>query len=230
MKKTAIIVAGGSGSRMQTAIPKQFLLLQNKPLLMHTLTVFVSYDPDITLILVIPPDQEYYWKELCKKYSFTINHQIVHGGNNRFESVKNGLNVTQEEGLVAIHDGVRPLVALQTIDRCFHTAATKGNAIPVIPPVDSVRQKLMDGSSIMLDRTKLVLIQTPQVFEAALIKRAYEQPFRTDFTDDASVLENTGIKIHLVQGNRENIKITSPHDLVVAEMLLELQQKTREQS
>ena len=229
MKKTVIIVAGGSGSRMQSAIPKQFLLLKNKPLLMHTLSVFSSYDPDINLILVIPADQENYWKELCNKYTFTIKHKIVHGGNNRFESVKNGLAETREEGLVAIHDGVRPLVALQTIERCFHTAAAKGNAIPVIPPVDSVRQKLADGSSIMLDRTKLVLIQTPQVFEATLIKGAYEQPFRNDFTDDASVVENTGIKIHLVQGNSENIKITNPHDLAVAEMLIELQQKTRKQ-
>jgi len=229
MKKTVIIVAGGTGSRMQSAIPKQFLLLRKKPVLMHTLSKFASFDPDIKLILVIPADQENYWQVLCIKYAFNLRHEIVHGGSNRFESVKNGLAVTGKEGLVAIHDGVRPLVTLHTIEKCFDTASKKGNAIPVIPLVDSVRQEQPDGSSIMLDRIRLRLIQTPQVFKISLIKKAYEQPFRINFTDDASVLESMGIKINMVEGNSENIKITNPHDLMMAEKLMESQQKTRKQ-
>lgn len=223
MKKTAIIVAGGTGSRMQSPVPKQFMLLKDKPVLMHTLSKFASFDPSITIILVIPADQENYWKALCSIHSFKIRHKIVHGGSNRFESVKNGLAITGKEGLVAIHDGVRPLVSSQTIERCFITAAEKGNAIPYILPVDSVRQEQSDGASIILDRTKLKLIQTPQVFLAGLIKSAYEQPFRPEFTDDASVLETLGVNINMVAGNIENIKITNPHDLAVAGMLIDLE-------
>jgi len=217
--KTAIIVAGGKGVRMQSDIPKQFIELNGKPLLMHTLEVFHRYDPFIQLILVLPSIQLIFWKALCEKYSFNLKHHIVEGGQNRFASVKKGLEVIPVGSLVAVHDGVRPLVSEDTIAHCFDEARMYGNAIPVIDLVDSVRQ-VVGNRSQSVDRRAFKLVQTPQVFDSEILKKAYNQDFSPLFTDDASVVEATGVEIRMVEGNRENIKITSKFDLEMAEWLI----------
>lgn len=218
-QKIAIIVAGGKGERMNADIPKQFLEIKARPILMHTLGVFRKYDAAMQLILVLPAVQIDFWKELCKKHAFKLEHTIVNGGQTRFESVKNGLQRVELPALVAVHDGVRPLVSVETIERCFATAQEFDAAIPVIDLVDSIRQVTTDGS-ISVDRTAYKLVQTPQVFDGSLLKKAYEQEFSALFTDDASVVENMRTKIHLVEGNRENIKITTAMDLEMAEVIL----------
>lgn len=225
MNKTTIVVAGGKGERMHKAIPKQFLLLGGKIILMHTLEVFHRYDENMPLILVIPTVQIDYWKELCKKYAFDIPHQVVAGGNTRFQSVKNGLKVVQNSTLVAIHDGVRPFVSMETIARCFDAAQKHEAVIPVIDPIDSIRE-LTDFGSKSVDRQNYKFVQTPQVFNADLLKKAYEQEFEPFFTDDASVVESLGTKIHLVEGNRENIKITTEFDLKMAEITISFENST----
>jgi len=217
--KTAIIVAGGKGMRMQSDIPKQFIELQGKPILMYTLEAFYRYDASIQLILVLPSIQIIIWKELCKKHTFNLSHQIVHGGQTRYNSVKNGLKLIQSSGLVAVHDGVRPFVSIETIGRCFDEAEKYGAAIPVIDLVDSIRQLTETGSQ-SVDRTIYKLVQTPQVFDSEVLKKAYKQDFSSRFTDDASVVEASGEVIKLVEGNRENIKITTGFDLILAETLL----------
>lgn len=219
MKKFAIIVAGGSGSRMGTEIPKQFLELRGKPVLMHTIQVFRSYDPAAEIILVLPQHQIDFWKELCSKHSFGLKHQIVSGGETRFHSVRNGLTKINEYGIVFIHDGVRPLVSTETLSRCFETASNSGNAIPVLAVNESLRK--IDGkSNISVDRSLYFSVQTPQTFRSEQILEAFKQDFDPLFTDDASVAEKAGFDIHLVEGNRENIKITTPVDLLIAEKLL----------
>lgn len=218
-QKTAIIVAGGKGERMQTDIPKQFIEIKAKPILMHTMEAFYLYDPLIQLILVLPDSQLDYWTDLCKKHAFSLIHKVVTGGSARFYSVKNGLEEVAPTSLVAVHDGVRPLVSSTTISRCFDTANVKGSAIPVVSLVDSIRQITSD-SSVSVDRSAYKLVQTPQVFKAEILKKAYEQDFTDLFTDDASVVEMMGVKIELVEGNRENIKITTAMDLVLAEALI----------
>lgn len=216
MKKFVLIVAGGSGSRMGSDIPKQFLELNGRPILMHTVERFFNFDPDIARILVLPESQIETWRELCDRFSFSIPCEIAKGGQTRFHSVKNGLaKILAENGLVAIHDGVRPFVSFETIARCFDMAAEKGNAIPVIRPVESIRTFTADGNSAV-DRNRYVLVQTPQVFDLKEISLAYSQPFDSAFSDDASVLEHMGKNINLVAGNRENIKITEPFDLSMA--------------
>jgi 2-C-methyl-D-erythritol 4-phosphate cytidylyltransferase len=212
----AIIVAGGSGSRMQSGVPKQFLELCGRPILMHSIARFA--DEGIRIVVVLPSPQIGYWKELCGRYGFTWPHDMVDGGITRFHSVKNGLSMLSGKGLVAVHDGVRPLVSRQTITGCFREAASYGNAVPVVPVIDSVRE-VSGLTSRMLDRSALRLIQTPQVFDIALLKKAYEQEYTPTFTDDASVFEKAGHAIHLTEGNVENIKITAPNDLVIAEAL-----------
>ena len=219
MKKFALIVAGGSGSRMKGSIPKQFIELEGRPVLMHTFDVFNNYDSKIEFILVLPQNQVEYWEELCKEHLFLLKHKLVFGGETRFHSVKNGLNLIEEEGIVFIHDGVRPLVSVQTIQNCFKSAVEKGNALPVVSVAESVRF-VDNAGNIAVDRSKYFLVQTPQTFKTGLIKNAYQQDFSDLFTDDASVLENLGETIHLVKGNRENIKITYPEDLVVAKSFL----------
>jgi 2-C-methyl-D-erythritol 4-phosphate cytidylyltransferase len=219
LKRYALIVAGGSGTRMNGPVPKQFMLLAGKPVLMHTLKRFATFDPTIEIILVLPSAQFDYWKELCNQYGFQVPHWLVAGGDVRFESVKNGLSQIIGDGLVAIHDGVRPLVSHETIDKCFICAADKGNAIPVLPVVESIR-KVEGKMNSQVDREKFVAIQTPQVFRVSEIKQAYEQDFNSNFTDDATVLERLGNQINLVEGNRENIKITHASDLIIAEALL----------
>ncbi len=216
---TVIIVAGGSGNRFKSEIPKQFIELNGKPILMHSIIAFYKYQKGIEIILVLPEQQLDFWYSLCEKYNFKIKHRIVHGGKTRFESVKNGLETVKlSQNLIAIHDGVRPLVSQNTIDCCFQQAKIFGNAIPAILPVDSVRQ-VSNNANIPIDRSKLRLIQTPQVFKIKILKKAYEQKYTENFTDDASVLEAIGEKINLVEGNRENIKITNRIDLIIAEAI-----------
>jgi 2-C-methyl-D-erythritol 4-phosphate cytidylyltransferase len=221
MNKIAIIVAGGKGERMNADVPKQFLEIQGKPILMHTLEAFINFDASLQLILVLPAAQIDFWETLCEAHDFNIPHQIVAGGQTRYDSVKNGLNVVKSRSLVAIHDGVRPLVSKETIARCFDTAAKFGTAIPTMDSIESIRFVDTNGSK-SVDRTAYKMVQTPQVFDAELLKKAYEQEFSVLFTDDASVVEAMGVKVHLVEGNRENIKITTEFDLIVAERLLEL--------
>ncbi|HLN20882.1 MAG TPA: 2-C-methyl-D-erythritol 4-phosphate cytidylyltransferase [Bacteroidales bacterium] len=219
MKLYAVIVAGGSGKRMGAEVPKQFLELGGRPLLMHTIERFKSFDSSIEIITVLPEDQIRRWMELQEKYSFKVPQTLVKGGSSRFYSVKNGLEFVESPGLVAIHDGVRPFVSSETIKRCFDTAMRLGNAIPVIPPSDTLRL-ISDEASSPLNRLHVRLVQTPQVFNADLIREAYKQPFSPDFTDDAIVVEQTGVKINLVEGNRENIKITNPEDMLISNAFL----------
>ncbi|MCF6169664.1 MAG: 2-C-methyl-D-erythritol 4-phosphate cytidylyltransferase [Bacteroidales bacterium] len=219
MKKYVIILAGGRGKRMGTEQPKQFLELGGLPLLMHTFHAFSTVDNTFEFILVLPSDFIDHWKKLCKIHAFNIPHQLVESGPKRFHSVKSGLRPVPENALVAIHDGVRPFVSAQIIENCFSLAARKGCAVPVVPLSGSVRE--ISGSlSKSFDRNKLRLVQTPQVFLSSNIKRAYQQPYNESFTDDATVLENAGSQIHLVEGNPENMKITHPADLVHARVLL----------
>ena len=219
--KFALVVAGGTGSRMNSPVAKQFMLLNGIPILMRTLDRFRQYDPQIKIILVLPSDQIAYWKTLCSTYHFDLKHTIVEGGETRSESVINGLNTITEDGIVAIHDGVRPLVSLETIDRCFIGASHYGNAVPCIHIVDSLRQISLSGNS-NADRNSFVIIQTPQTFNIKDIKEAYSNHFKISFTDDATVLEKNGGTVHLVEGNRENIKITHTSDLLIAEALIRL--------
>jgi 2-C-methyl-D-erythritol 4-phosphate cytidylyltransferase len=214
-----VIVAGGSGKRMGADIPKQFLNLAGRPVLMHTIERFKSFNDAIEIITVLPENQLRYWVDLQKKHSFDVSHTLVKGGLHRFISVKNGLKFVNTPSLVAIHDGVRPFVTVDTIKRCFETAEKLGNAIPAVSPSDSLRM-LTDKGSIPLNRMHVKQIQTPQVFNAELIKKAYLQEYITEFTDDATVLEKMGEKINMVDGNRENIKITNPEDLLISSALL----------
>lgn len=218
MQKYAIIVAGGSGTRMKSELPKQFIKLAGKPILMYTLEAF-HFD-DIQIILVLPESQIPYWKELVDEHQFKIPHNIIAGGEQRFHSVKNGLSsIKADDGLVAIHDGVRPLIKRQIISESFEQAKRAGNAIASIQLKDSIRS-ITPHANQQEDRTNFRLIQTPQTFKIQLIKRAFEQEYTPSFTDDASVLEQAGHSINLIEGDYKNIKITTPEDLLVAETLL----------
>jgi len=219
MNLYALIVAGGTGKRMGSSIPKQFLELDGKPILMHTIARFREFDESIEIITVLPGNQLKYWAGLCKKYSFSIPQILVTGGSTRYLSVKYGLRHVEEDSIVAIHDGVRPLVSSHTITRCFDAAKKFGNAVPVISPADSMRM-IKEQGSFPVDRNMVKIIQTPQVFYSGLIKKAYLSKYKSDYTDDATVLEEAGEAIHLVEGNRENIKITNPEDLIIASALL----------
>lgn len=218
MKKHIIIVAGGKGLRMGGDIPKQFLPVCGKPVLMRTLEAFHVYDASIHLILVLPVSQQAYWKQLCEEYQFNLAHEIADGGETRFHSVKNGLALVKEDGLVGVHDGVRPFVSQEVIARCYDEALSLKAVIPVIGVVETVRH-LTEGGSETVPRDQYKLVQTPQVFDVALLRRAYEQTYTDMFTDDASVVEALGEKVYLVEGNRENIKLTTPFDLKLAELL-----------
>jgi 2-C-methyl-D-erythritol 4-phosphate cytidylyltransferase len=218
MKRFVIIVAGGSGQRMKSSVPKQFLTINNEIILMMSINSFFNFDQSIEIIVALPEDQISTWKKLCLKHNFIVKHSIVAGGRTRFHSVKNALEKVNSEGIVAIHDGVRPLVNYETIKRVFEKASLSDNAVPYIDLVDSIRYVDSDVNR-PVDREKYKLIQTPQAFKSNLIKKAYEQPWEESFTDDASVVEKLGNKINLIQGNRENIKITSQVDLKIAEIL-----------
>ncbi len=219
MKYYAIIVGGGSGTRMGTEIPKQFLLLKGKPVVMHTIQAFQQSDLKPEIILVLNVDFYPYWEKLCNDFNFSIPHQLVRGGTNRFNSVKNGLKAVKGKALVAIHDAVRPLVSNDLITRCYREAELNGNAVSAIPATDSVR-KLTNGFSERLNRNEVFLVQTPQTFQSALLKKAYTQPCREEFTDDAAVVERAGASINLVAGEKLNFKLTFPEDLKVAELIL----------
>lgn len=219
-KHTILIVAGGRGTRMGGPQPKQFLELAGRPVLMHTLEAFDHWDASARLIVVLPEDQIDTWKRLCEAHVFGRIHRVVAGGETRFHSVRNGLGAVASDGLIAVHDGVRPLVAPSVIAACFAAAADGGAAVPVVPVVESVREVDADGGSRPVDRTRLRVVQTPQVFRADVLRAAYCLPYDPRFTDDASVVEASGVAVRLVPGNRENIKLTTPMDLLLAEQLM----------
>lgn len=220
-----IIVAGGKGLRMGGDIPKQFIPVNGMPVLMHTIRRFREFDQQMHIVLVLPKDHQDYWRQLCGEYSFTDKHDIADGGSTRFHSSQNGIMALAEApdtDIVAIHDGVRPLVSVETIGRCFTAAAESGAAIPVLPVIDTLRYvghadengvNTEQGHNVL--RSDYRVVQTPQTFRLALLRRAFTQPFSERFTDDASVVEALGEKVTMVDGNRENIKITTPYDLKV---------------
>lgn len=227
-----IIVAGGKGLRMGSDVPKQFLPVGGLPVLMHTIKRFREYSQEMQIILVLPEAQQDYWHGLCKEYAFDVEYILANGGETRFHSVKNGLDMIPDdaEGVVGVHDGVRPFPSLEVIDRCYKTAKETEAVIPVAPVVETLRHIVnvncdnvaVNGvavNSITVPRNDYRLVQTPQTFTVSLLKKAYQQPYNDNFTDDASVVEAMGRSITLVEGNRENIKITTPFDLTVAEAL-----------
>ena len=218
MEKIALIVAGGTGTRMRTPIPKQFLLLKGYPVLMHTLNRFHQYDEVMRIILVLPADQFQTWQNLCRDFRFEVKHEVRAGGETRFHSVQKNLADIPDHCLVAVHDGVRPLVSRVTIDRCFRSAQEFGNAVPCVEIPETLRH-LDERGSRQVDRSQYRLIQTPQVFESSILKKAYMQEFHPGFTDDAGVVERLGYTIQLVEGNQENIKITLKKDLEIATSL-----------
>lgn len=213
MKRYVVIVAGGQGTRMKSTLPKQFLVVNNKPVLMHTMHCFVV--DDIEIILVLHADYHQYWKQLCEEHKFTIPHQLINGGNTRAESVLNGLKNIETESLVAVHDAVRPFVSSALIKKLFAAAAEFGNAIPVVNVKESLRQ-LNDDKNFAVDRSKFRIVQTPQCFKTNQLLEAFKHLDFSSFTDEASLYEQTGKKIHLVEGEYQNIKITFPEDLLVA--------------
>src|SRR5574344_543318 len=219
MNRSVIIVAGGKGLRMGKEIPKQFLLVAGRPILMYTLEAFNNADSSICIVLVLPRDQQQYWKSLCLKYHFTVPHRVTDGGDTRFQSVKNGLALLPADGIIGVHDGVRPFVSKAVIIRCYEEACLHKAVVPVIGMTESVRE-ISGGKSIAVRRDNYRLVQTPQVFDASLLLHSYEQPFKPEFTDDASVVESAGGDIYLTEGNKENIKITTPFDLIIANALL----------
>lgn len=216
-----IIVAGGKGLRMGSDIPKQFLPIGGKPVLMRTIERFRDYSADLRIILVLPQAQQDYWQQLCNEYHFNVEYQLADGGETRFHSVQNGLALIPDdaEGVVGVHDGVRPFPSIEVIRNCYETARERKAVIPVIPVVETVRH-LEGEKSVTVPRSDYRLVQTPQCFDIQLLKSANKQPFNDGFTDDASVVEAFGFHITLVDGNRENIKITTPYDMKIAEVLM----------
>ena len=216
-----IIVAGGKGLRMGGDLPKQFLPIGGKPVLMRTIERFREYSNTLQIILVLPHEQQDYWRQLCAKHHFSIEHRVVDGGATRFHSSRNGVAAVPDDatGVVGIHDGVRPFVSVETIARCFEAARQFGAALPVLPVTDTLRRVTDDGG-YNVQRNDYRTVQTPQAFDARLLKRAFRQPYSDAFTDDASVVEAMDHKVTMVDGNRENIKLTTPFDLVVAKSLL----------
>ncbi len=230
-REYALIVAGGKGTRIKTKLPKQFLELNGLPIIMHTINAFYRYSKNVIIVLVLPEDDFDTWATLCKRYDFSKKLILQKGGDTRFQSVKNGLEKIEGDGLVAIHDGVRPLVSEDIIGASFRLAAVHQSAVAAVRLKESIRMTdqacLPEGSSARrqdntraMDRSKFRLIQTPQTFEVALIKKAYQTKDDPSLTDDASVAERSGHIISLFEGSYDNIKITTPEDLIVAEALL----------
>lgn len=215
-----IIVAGGKGLRMGGDLPKQFLPLGGRPVLMHTIERFREYSASLNILLVLPHEQQDYWRQLCDRHNFAVAHTVVDGGQTRFHSSRNGIEAVPDDvdGVIGIHDGVRPFVSVETIARCFEAARQFGAALPVLPVTDTLRRVTDDGG-YNVQRNDYRTVQTPQTFDAQLLKEAYRQPYSDAFTDDASVVEAMGHKVTMVDGNRENIKLTTPFDLKVAEVL-----------
>jgi 2-C-methyl-D-erythritol 4-phosphate cytidylyltransferase len=221
MKEYVIIVAGGSGSRMKSDIPKQFIAINGLPVLMHTLLAFSAYSPKISVVLVLPENQFSFWEELCLQYKFSIAYQLVAGGTTRFDSVKNGLNsIHEENALVAVHDGVRPVITSNVISTSFTTALINGTAVAAVALKDSIRTINSTGENTALDRSHVRIVQTPQTFRIDWMRKAFDRPYHPTFTDCASVLEAAGYSIHLFEGSYENIKITTPEDLKWAQVYL----------
>lgn len=218
-KEYAVIVAGGKGTRIKSALPKQFLELNGKPILLHTVEAFYRYAESIQIILVLPKEDFSIWESICDSFQFTRPVILKSGGETRFQSVKNGLNKIDGGGLVAIHDGVRPLISEDIIAASFRLAAVHGSAVAAVRLKESIRMTDMDNTRAM-DRSRFRIIQTPQTFEVDLIKKAYEMKEDTSLTDDASVAERSGHSISLFEGSYENLKITTAEDLIVAEALL----------
>lgn len=222
VKEYALIVAGGSGNRMNADTPKQFLKLGGLPMLCHAISKFYNYSAEVEIILVLPASEISTWAELCTSFSFDVPHIVVEGGGTRTESVSNGLRVIKADGLVAIHDGVRPFVEIETISKAYRVAETDGAAVTVVSPKDSIRKKTGSGST-SVDRNDFYLVQTPQTFQTRLIKAAYKNLGNESFTDDAGVAEHAGVPIKLIEGSYRNIKITTPEDMLVAQALLQNQ-------
>ncbi len=221
MKKYALIVAGGKGSRMKTDIPKQFLMLHDLPILMHTILQFYAYSNQLKIVVVLPAYQINFWDKLCTKHKFSIKHQVVVGGKTRYHSVQNALKEVPQNCLVAIHDGVRPLVSKVLVAESYDFAEKNGSAIAAVPLKDSIR-KLEEGTTVSKNRNDYVLIQTPQTFNSSLLKQAYDQTEPSEkFTDDSSVFEAIHKSVTLIKGDYKNLKITTPEDLIIAQALLE---------
>lgn len=222
MRRYFVIVAGGKGLRMGSDVPKQFIAVNGLPVLMHTILRLHDSCPEAEVILVLPQDHVEMWNQLVEQYKFPLKVSVAYGGETRFHSVKNGLSLVpqHEESLVAIHDGVRPLVSSNVVCRCFTEAEKSGAVIPVVRPVESVRLENSNGESTPFNRDYCYLVQTPQTFRYSVLHKAYNQEFKLQFTDDASVVEAMGHKVTLVEGNRENIKLTTPFDLTIAQALL----------
>ncbi|AMR32118.1 2-C-methyl-D-erythritol 4-phosphate cytidylyltransferase [Mucilaginibacter sp. PAMC 26640] len=219
-KTYAVIVAGGSGTRMQSVMPKQFILLNGRPVLMHTMEAFRACTAQPELVLVLHTDYHSFWKQLCEEHNFVIKHKLIAGGQTRFHSVKNAIDyITEKNVLIAVHDAVRPLISPTIIDEAFRCAETQGSAVVAVKSRDSVRQTFGERSE-SLNRDNIYLVQTPQTFKSEILRLAYEQTFDPYFTDDASVVERNGAQITIVQGHHSNIKITFPEDIAIAEAII----------
>ncbi|MFR9165711.1 MAG: 2-C-methyl-D-erythritol 4-phosphate cytidylyltransferase [Dysgonomonas sp.] len=219
MKNNVIIVAGGKGLRVGGELPKQFVPIGGKPVLMHSIEAFHKFDQNINIVVVLPESHKDYWSDLCKEYNFKIAHKIAVGGEMRFDSVRNGLKLV-DEGLVAVHDAARPFISQNLIHRLFDLAKEKKAVIPVTDVTDSLREVKKDSDSRIIDRTRIKRVQTPQVFQTDVLKKAYQTDFDPRFMDDASVVEHSGEKVFLAEGETINIKITTPIDLEIAEVLI----------
>ena len=218
MSKTAIITAGGMGKRMESAIPKQFLLLKGKPLLCWTIQRFYDFDSNLQIIVSLPKEWMQYWKDTCQENQFDIPHQVVEGGKERFHSIQNALRLAQGD-VIAIHDGVRPLISQALIQRGFETARLKGSAVPVIGLKESIRE-VNDAASFAVPRANYRIVQTPQTFQKEVVLKAYQQDFEQNMTDDACLIERLGMSVELIEGESQNIKVTDPVDFALAEILL----------
>ncbi len=220
MKRGVIIVAGGSGYRMKNDLPKQYIDLAGKPVIVHTLERFICFDPYMKIVLVLAEDHQRFWNNLSDSYDYNSRITMAPGGETRYESVKNGLQLVEDGLIIGIHDAVRPLVSQDTLKRCYKVAAEKGSCIPVQEVEETIRAVDLQGHSLHLDRSTLRRVQTPQVFKSEMIRKAYQEPYKPEFTDDASVFESYYDQVSMVEGNRENIKITTPMDLQLAEVLI----------
>lgn len=218
-KYSIIITAGGIGKRMQSVLPKQFIQVRERPILMYTIELFYHFDPKAELILTLPEEWLNYWENLMVEFDFRIPHCIVEGGKERYDSIKNALDRCHGD-YIAVHDGVRPLVSEDTLRACFREVRDKGAVIPVLPVTQSLRRIVDEGETESVDRSQYMTVQTPQCFKREILEEAYQLPFHSGITDDASLVEDSGVKISTVIGNIENIKITTQADLKYAEMFL----------
>lgn len=224
MQKTVIIVAGGQGMRFNSELPKQFFYIRERPLLMHIIDLFHYYNRDIQIIAGISKNFLSHWESVCEQFHFDVPHKLSPGGKTRFHTVKNALPMVTPGNLVAIHDAVRPLLYRNTIDACFKAAEKNGAALPCVEIPDSIRE-MTSGGSLRVNRDSFRLVQTPQVFQYDILMKAYNQEYSGNFTDDASVVEMAGFPVTMVKGNPENIKITTPDDLVYAEAIFDSYKK-----